>query len=152
MTVSDPGRLIADFGSLIGIPTLCLDERGSCSLVFDQKYRVTLALDSARGRFVLHCEVAALPVGLGKSALLALLQANYLWQGAQGATLSIDPPGQSLVLMYSVALAGAARDDINHAVESLLDAADIWSRYLESNASTRSAAEATPLRNFGIKA
>ena len=50
MTVSDPGRLFADFGSLIGIPTLCLDERGSCSLVFDQKYRVTLALDSARGR------------------------------------------------------------------------------------------------------
>lgn len=152
MQAVDPDRVVAEFGALLGMPGLRLDEQRHCSLLFDRRHRLAIACDSASGRLVLHCAVGPLPPGAGADTLSTLLRANYLWRGTQGATLSLDPDGRQITLMSALPLQGLDVPQLNGAVERLLDGVDAWQRFLADPQRGDNAPALAPMRFFDMKA
>ncbi|MFC4160069.1 type III secretion system chaperone [Chitinimonas lacunae] len=150
--LADPDRLISEFGTLLGMPGLRLDAQRHCSLLFDRSHRLAIACDSAGGRLVLHCAVGPLPPAVSSDTLIALLRANYLWRGAHGATLSLDPDGRQVTLMLALSLAGLDTAQLNTAVEKLLDSVDAWQRFLADPQRGDPGPALAPLRFFDMKA
>lgn len=123
--------LIASLGASIGIPNLRCDSARACQLVFDQRWVVTLLDDPSRARLTLNCPLGAAghTQTLGKSALCAMLQANFMGQGLSGCVLSIAQDERAY-LQIALSLQGSTPQSLSNALEVLLNQAEIWAERL----------------------
>ena len=157
MTFHPAEALIADLGSSLGMAELRFSPAGSCQLVFDQRWVVTLILDSARAQITLNCPISLADQAdqLTRPTLIAMLQANFMGQGCVGATLSMGTD-QRAYLQTAVGLQDASRSPLHGALELLLNQAETWSARLTqghgaqpllpsaASSRSRSAGEAAP--------
>jgi hypothetical protein len=155
MSFNPADVLITDLGASLGMGDLHFSPAGSCQLVFDQRWVVTLIVDSVRRQITLNCPVSQADQAdqLSRPTLLAMLQANFMGQGCVRATLSMGSD-QRAYLQTAVSLGEAARSPLHGALELLLNQAETWSARLTQghaalapspvSARSRSAGEAAP--------
>src|SRR5690606_12003929 len=63
-----------------------------------------------------------------------MLSGNYLWRGAGGATLALEPHSDRIVLQAQLELSGAHDELFTTWLGALADAAEFWSlRLAEAN-------------------
>lgn len=135
-------QLVADLGAHMGMAGLKLGAAGSCQLVFDQRWVVTLMSESGNSRFLLNCPLCTADQGSGLSGgmLRTLLEANFMGRGTAGAMLALAPDGRAY-LQLSLSWDDASRGGLANRLEALLNQAEVWATKL---------AEAPPER-FGLE-
>jgi hypothetical protein len=113
-------RLLAEFGALIGLDGLALDEAGNAQLAFDEVF-VNLDLDEARNALV-----ATAPLGdtQAPDVYARLLDANLFWSGTAGGTIAREPVTGSIVLLHDFPLSEHDSTSFSSALEGFVDAAE----------------------------
>jgi hypothetical protein len=129
----DAEQLIADLGARMGIRGLSLGAAGTCQLVFDQRWVVTVAWEGARQRISLNCPLCT-PQQLERlpaRALRAMLEGNFMGRGSAGAVLSVAPDRRAY-LQLPVPLKEAVEGGLHNALELLLNQAETWAARLDA--------------------
>lgn len=90
-------EFLVDFGKIVGVPDLRVDEDEHCALSVDEMV-VHLQADKLHDALLIHGEVSELPSECGEGFFRALLEMNYLFSGTRGATLSLKPESDMLEL------------------------------------------------------
>jgi hypothetical protein len=123
--------LLGEFGRSIGIPELRTNELGACTLIFDQRIDVHIAIDPTSRDLILWCELG--PVAMQDSAAIfsRLLRANLFWQKTLGATLSLMPDSEDIVLARRYPMAAMTAAILRSEIEALLEAADAMPAILD---------------------
>jgi Tir chaperone protein (CesT) family len=97
---------------------LQLDEEGVCRLVFDDT-SLYVVLDIASSDLVLWAPAGVLPPEGQVEILRKLMQANLFWGSTHGATLSLAPDGETVILACRVPLHGLKSNELGFAVEQM---------------------------------
>jgi len=108
---------------------LQLDEQDVCRLVFDST-SLYVVLDMAELDLVVWAPAGVLPPEGQVEAMRTLLQANLFWGGTNGATLSLAPDGETVILARRVPLIGLQGAELSWAVEQTLDDATTFNKGL----------------------
>jgi hypothetical protein len=82
--------LLSDFGGSIGLADLAPDEEGYCALAFDD-LPVHFQYDADKDEVVAFSRIGTADEDRLEEIYGMLLAANLFWQGARGATLSVEP-------------------------------------------------------------
>ncbi|MEI6987213.1 MAG: type III secretion system chaperone [Rhodospirillaceae bacterium] len=119
--------LLSEFGTLTGLPDVELDEAGIGTFVVDDNILVSVGFDDLAGRLVLmatldQCET-------GPAQMTAMLQANFLWRGAGGASFALTPNGDTAVLLFPVPV-DANAIALSVIVQSFIDVIETWQKRL----------------------
>lgn len=125
--------LVSALGLRYGMPDLALDEAShSCVLAYDARLRVWLTADAGRDCLLLWTMLGGLDAHARPDLMLAMLEANCMWQHTHGATLGYDGP-QGQVLL-SLALATAALDGalLEQTLERFVETALAWQARLDA--------------------
>lgn len=121
--------LITELGVGLGMPGLKLDADGSCQLVFDQRWVLTLLADGRHQRFLLNCPLCS-PQQLDHlptSILRALLENNFVGRGFGSAQCSVSiAPDRRVYLQHGLPFQDAADGGLSRALEMLLNQAEAW--------------------------
>ena len=148
MKSSTTAELLAYLAGHLGMPGLRLDVAGCCQLAFDQRWLVSIIDQGAFGRIALHCPISAVhsASALTSSAMLAMLQANFMGRGTGRCYLAVNPEGR-VCLVLDLALTETDASVLVNALEQLLMQAETWCEWLER----KSEALALPLLNTAIR-
>ncbi|PTY02730.1 hypothetical protein DB346_08115 [Verrucomicrobia bacterium LW23] len=92
--------LVAEAGQLLNLTGLAADETGRCSFTLDGRVILNTYWQPKVELPVLFARVAILPEHTNPDIYRSLLDANVLWRGTRGATLSLvsTPEGDQIVL------------------------------------------------------
>ena len=90
MSLDSYRGLLSDFGGAIGLADLAPDEEGYCALTFDD-LPVHLQHDPEKDEIVAFSRIGTADEDRLEGIYGMLLGANLFWQGARGATLSVEP-------------------------------------------------------------
>jgi hypothetical protein len=131
-TVQD---IIGGFGRTVGLDDLALDEAGYCCLVIDRDLVVNIELDEPGRRLMLYSAVGR-PGPDRLAALTELMEANYLGQRTNGATLGSRPDSGQIVLSREVPIAALDVPGFNTALEVFVNTAEEWTKRLAEPAQT----------------
>jgi hypothetical protein len=128
--------LVSEYASSIGLSPLSLDEAGRCSLLFDEKFSVTLESDQETGALVIFAELGAVPADREQDLCRRMLEGNYFWQhtGALG-TLALVPSEdpnapRTAALLYQTPLQSLDYRTFQNRLSDFVDTADAWIDYL----------------------
>lgn len=145
---ADP--LIAELGARMGMAGLRLGAAGTCQLVFDQRWVVTVIADSHRNRFLLNCPLCT-PQQMDQlpaAVLRTLLEANFMGRGMGGPQLSLSiAPDRRAYLQFQLFWQEAAHGGLHNALELLLNQAETWAARLAQPPSGGAALESLVARS-----
>jgi hypothetical protein len=139
---STPGfsALLQSFGKDIGLEGMTLDEEGYLALQTEAGTSVHCQVED--GRLMLLASLGRLPTGEKSApAMKSLLAANALWEGTRGATLSIEPTSDEVLLAQRWTLAELEKTGIQSALETFLAVITHWTGFLRVGDATPSSAE-----------
>jgi hypothetical protein len=128
--------LVNEYARGVGTGPLSLDAEGRCSLLFDDKFSVTLAPHPETGALLLYAELGALPPAAEPDLCRKMLEANYLWQHTGGwGTLALAPEHapnvpRTAVLSYQTPLASLDFGAFRNRLADFVDTAEAWIDYL----------------------
>ena len=100
---------------------LRLDEDGVCRLVFESGGNVYVVLDAASDDLVVWTPAGVLPPEGQAEILRGLMRANLFWAGTNGATLSLAPDDETVVLARRVPLPGLDSEHLSGVIEQTVD-------------------------------
>lgn len=121
--------LISRLGEGLGMPDLALDESGTCTLVIDNG-AVIVNLGHNRGAGALDLMTCLDRVELSAPNLTQLLGANLGWRATGGATFAVEPTSGAVMLQRRLTAGDATDEGLKAAIESLIAAAEVWTRHL----------------------
>lgn len=122
--------VLDELGRLAGLGSLPLDADGRLTLAFDGRLEVTLEHEPDEGRLILWALLAELGTERPLALLGELLDANFLWQGTGGATLSLERGSGKVVLSQALPTMGLEVTAMQRALEGFVTAAMHWSRHI----------------------
>lgn len=124
--------LMDDFGKFIDVPTLEPDEDGSYYLIFDDLVvSVSLAtlFSPPEECLLLQSCVGVLPFTQREQACLHLLQANNLFAGTDGATLSVEKDSFLVSLQRTTSIASLELTRFVQLLESFVQQTEYWTHF-----------------------
>jgi len=127
--------LVNEYAGSVGMDSLSLDESGRCSLLFDDRFTVTLESHPDTGALILHSEIGPLPAGQEHALSAKILEANYFWQHTGGiGTLALAPAipnvPQTIVLMSQTPLQSLDFAAFQSHFSDFIDTTEAWIDYL----------------------
>ena len=128
--------LVNEYARSIGMSSLSLDEAGRCSLLFDDKFSVTLEPFAETGALVIFAELGPIPADWEHDCCEKMLQANYFWQHTGGlGTLALAPEEdpnvpRTAALMYQTPLQSLDFGTFQNRLSDFVDTAEAWIDYL----------------------
>jgi len=125
MSVSFADSLLKVLAQQVGIPELALDESSCCVLAFDEVV-INFEADASSQRLFLYADVGDAPEGLPESLYRELLEANLMWGGTGGATLSLDGSARRFMLAHGVPVGRTSDVDFLATVETFVDIVECW--------------------------
>lgn len=131
--MSRPNHLLAALGKTAGLPELCLDEAGGCTLAFDD-VGVQFTHLSEANQLLLCSPLGHLPGENAEPLLRTLMSANVFFRGTQGATLGADAETGLVTLCYLVNLAGCDESQFVQLAQNFIRVADSWQRQIADQA------------------
>ena len=124
MSLDSYRGLLSDFGGGIGLAGLAPDEEGYCALAFDD-LPVHLQYDPEKDEIVAFSRIGTADEDRLEEIYGMLLGANLFWQGARGATLSVEPD-TSTVFIADHRPAGLPEAAFQAWLGEFVDIADHW--------------------------
>lgn len=123
-----------------GSSAIALDQGGMAALQVDDEIVINFMSQPEARRLVLYAIIGALPMQMEAAIMRDMLQANLLWAGTGGATLSLqhDPEGglSEMVLAVAVDLSPHTTvDQLDRAFDLMCSAAVGWKARLEAGTS-----------------
>lgn len=128
--------LVNTYARSIGMGSVSLDEEGRCSLLFDEKFSVTLEPHRETGALVVFAEIGSVPADWEHEFCQKMLEANYFWQHTGGlGTLALAPAvdpnvPRSAVLMYQTPLQSLDGGTFQKRLSDFVDTTEAWVDYL----------------------
>ena len=111
--------LLGEVAAAVGLASLALDERDTSAFVVDDgDIRVELRFLPNLGAIDLMVRPAKVEVS-GRR-VLAMMAANFCWQGAEGATLALEPRSRAPVLQLRCFEKDLAHGGLRSAIERLV--------------------------------
>lgn len=135
-TASDDFKqLLAALAENTGLDHLELDENGGCVLEFDERVTLYLVDLPTEGALRLVSDLGIPdPEETTRAYYAALLEANWLGQGTNGATLSLEPDTGEVCLWRQVSKADLTPVKFLELVSQFVDAADGWMALIRGEA------------------
>ena len=128
MSLNVLSGLLSDFGASIGIADLSLDDEGRVNLMFDD-IPLSIELDEGDESVSIYSLIDRLPPTFDCSPLYAmLLNANYIHQGTDGATLGVDEKTRNVVLIRREKLMQMRAAEFEADIERFINLAEHWKR------------------------
>lgn len=128
--------LVNEYARSIGLSPVSLDEEGRCSLLFDDKFSVTLEPHRESRALVLFAELGPVPAGRELDFCQKMLEGNYFWQHTGGlGTLALAPEEdphvpRTAALMYQAPLQSLDFGTFQNRLSDFVDTAEAWMDYL----------------------
>ena len=119
--------ILKQFGKIIDLEPLALNEEGSCRLVFDGDTELNLELDDASDSLLLISPVAP----AHEDMFADLLELNLFWAQMHGARFVLLREAGVVALMRRLAVNELDTPTFESALESFLTTVDIWSKAFE---------------------
>lgn len=119
---------LAQLGQKMGV-ALRLDENRACRLVFDDSLIVDFeAPEALAGKLLMSCVVAAeVRPDEREPVFRTLLEANLCGRGTGGAVLAMNDESDEVVLQRTMEMRHADLQDLEVALELLLQYGEAWS-------------------------
>lgn len=124
MPATNPSKLVAELGNLIGIPALAITAQGTCELMFDRSHLVTLVFVPALDKLVVSCPCRNPRAEPGQAALWAL-RANFMGCGTCGGSFALGSDDR-LHLQFQLPLAHLSAELVMSTIENLLNGVESW--------------------------
>lgn len=121
-------RLMADFGSALGIADLVPTADGVCQLMIDGRHMVNIVDASERDLVFLSCRLA--DHGIDDAQAVRMARANFLQAGG-GVVLCVGPDGRPY-MQLALERATCGAEDLVTALEGLLEQAEAWTREVDA--------------------
>lgn len=131
MSLDTYRTLVNEFGTKLGVPAIEADEEGYVALTFDD-LTVHLQYDAEEDGLIVFTRLGEIEEDRAEQIYRLLLGANLFWQGAKGATFSIEPATGMVFLADRQAMGSVRLEGFVPWLERFLDVAGYWSRRLES--------------------
>ncbi len=124
----DIDTLLQPLTERLGLEALDFDDRGTCSLVFDERFTITLELDDEEQMLHLYSTLGKAPEDLidQLTCFAALLQANLFGRGTGGASLAFEPESQALMISRNCSLKPLSAKALQADFERFVQATDAW--------------------------
>jgi hypothetical protein len=147
MSQSPFARVLADFGSRLGLDGLAVDEQGAATLRVDDSFEFNL-VESPDGQVVTaFVELGLLGEDLDDpDALRRILEANYFWKGTGGATLGLQPETGAAVLAERFAANTVTPELLESVLQRFIEFTERGLQNDEEDGEATSAAELSTVR------
>ena len=128
--------LVNEYASDIGLGSLSLDAAGRCSLLFDDKFSVTLESQPETNALIFFAEIGSIPADREQDFCRVMLEGNYFWQHTGGlGTLAIVPRvdphvPRTAALLYQTPLHSLDYGTFQNRLSDFVDTAEAWIDYL----------------------
>jgi Tir chaperone protein (CesT) family len=117
--------LLASFGQSIGLPELAPDEEGYCALSFDDLV-VHLQHEPEDEEIAAFARIGAVDEDRALEIYEMLLNANQLWAGTAGATLSVQPEDRTVFIAARKPLEVLSDESFSDWLGDFVDITDYW--------------------------
>jgi hypothetical protein len=129
-------RLLEEFGASLGLSDIKAGEDGACHIAFEPDTELSMLPDPVDGDLVVWTSPGAL--GADKEAACRkLLEANLFWRGTGGATLSLLPGSDEIVLATRRPLAGLDVEGFKALIEQMVLQSERLQHELAGNGDAR---------------
>ncbi|MBC6444379.1 MAG: type III secretion system chaperone [Alphaproteobacteria bacterium GM202ARS2] len=122
--------LLAELGKSIGLDELYFDDNDGCLLQFDDTITLLLLYESRQDFLYLFSFVQELPAENKEKVLRRLMEANYRWTETEGATLSLNPGEDNVVMTLQLSAVGLDLSVLEDTIGRFVDSVERWSKYL----------------------
>ncbi len=123
--------LLGEVAAAVGLPSLTLDDGEACAFAVDDG-AIRVGLRFLPKLVALDLMVWPAAIELSGKRVLAMMAANFCWQGAEGATLALEPRSRTPVLQQRCFENNLAYGGLRSAVERLVRYARLLPGYLAS--------------------
>lgn len=151
--MTDPGlqEVFSKFGGMIGLPALSLDSVGRCSLLIGDTLTLEFLFDAGRDTLVIYADLGGIEADRAKQLYPLFLEANLLWGGTSGATLSVsdDVPPRT-ILAQPFAWRDGTAERLHDLVEEFLKTANLWRDVIQDVSASFEAAVPRQLSDMEI--
>lgn len=138
--------VLSDYARLLGMRDLALDEDGQCQLQFGDEVHVAFGLADNDGRLVLAAPLGEVPGVMKEEIQAEMLDANYLWQGTGGPTLSIERESGTAAACVAMPTAGLTADQLEADIDRLVAVAEDWMGRLRNAKASHAVAQDDMIR------
>ena len=120
-------KLIANFGTLLTLPELKLDDvSNSCVLLFDGDIVLNIEYDDPTSQLILSSYLDELPAEGGEAVLRELMVANLYWHRTDGATLGLEDATNGIILAQSRSVTELDDATFEKLVETFVNQTERW--------------------------
>jgi hypothetical protein len=146
-------RLLSEFGAIIGITELALDENGFACLFFDD-IGINIELDERNEYLYCYANVGDLPEDPGLTLCETLLEANLLFRLTGGGTLGIDKENKLVALVDTIPLSGLDLQTFEKRLGHFVKMTENWQNKINALTRSQEAGESDPITHpdLGIRA
>lgn len=124
MFASNPRKIFSDIGDLLGISNLSLMDDGTCQLMFDGQYIVSLVVVPSLRDLVITCPCSRAALFDSQVALRAL-RANFMVANLAGGSLALGPDDR-LHMQIHMPIQALTAESVLEAIERLLNGVEKW--------------------------
>ncbi len=122
-------KLITNFGVMLTLPELTLDEKSnSCVLLFDGDIVLNIEFDDSSGQIILSVYLDELPQGHAEPLLRELMVANLYWHRTDGATLGLEEATNGVILAQARTVNELDDGSFEKMVETFVNQAERWKK------------------------
>lgn len=126
-------KLIANFGKVLTLPDLKLDDKSnSCVLLFDGDIVLNIEFDDATAQLILSVYLDQLPEAKAEALLRELMVANLYWHRTDGATLGLEEGTQGLILAQARSVTDLDDASFEKLVETFVNQSERWKKRIAS--------------------
>lgn len=122
-------KLISNFGVLLTLPELTLDEKSnSCVLLFDGDIVLNVEYDDPTAQIILSVYLDELPAGGAEPLLRELMIANLYWHRTDGATLGLEDATSGVIMAQARSVTDLDDASFEKMVETFVNQAERWKK------------------------
>lgn len=119
-------ELLTAYGQIAGLPGLKFEPHGCARLVFERSVAVDLEIDRGAHAIQVYGVLGPVPAGNRETLYRQLLEANLFCTKTRGATLSVDPVQEEVLLSRRVELASATPTAFAELIEQFAANVEEW--------------------------
>ena len=120
--------LLQELGKRVGIDGLATDDKGVCTLSIDEHLLLNFLANPKDGNLIIWCVVGEVPsvdyLNNRAETLTTLLRTNLFWQETGGATLSMMPDSDDIILANRYPLLDIDAEQLQQITEQLVEQAE----------------------------
>jgi hypothetical protein len=125
-------EVLAAYGSQVGLPNLKFEPHGCARLMFQDALAIDLEIDRAANCVQIYSVLGPLPPGDREPLFRRLLEGNLFGTQTRGATLSIDPVRDEVLISQRFDLPSGTAQGMADFLDSFTAASRQWRSKLQS--------------------